>query len=240
MDEKWIWAAAAVAGGLALGSILALVVRRVLGRPGRREALRHVAAPTSIFVFWLFTAAGVLVAIAVSSPDTLRPIPADILAWLPDLAIAGLLLLAGYALGVMVSAAVGRIVTRASGTRHRALENVVRTAVLAAAVVIALGQLDVDTTILDILVAATAFGTAAALAGIAVVGARAVAPDVAAGRNLQRTLRVGSRIETGSIAGTVSALGVSHLVVLTDQGQMHVPYTLVTSQPLLIVEAADT
>jgi uncharacterized membrane protein len=239
MDEKWIWATIAVGGGLMLGSICGFLVRRLLGRPGRRPALQQVAAPASIFVFWLLTAAGALVAIAVSSPDTLRPIPADILAWLPNAAIAGLLLLAGYALGLMVSTAVGRMMTRASGTRHRGLERAARTGVFAGAVVLALGQLDVDTTTLNILIAAAAFGFAAALAGIAVVGARSVAPDVAAGRNLQRTLRVGSRIEAGAITGTISELGISHLVLDTAAGAMHVPYTLIAGQPLLIIEAAE-
>ncbi len=239
MDEKWIWASIAVVAGLTLGSVCGLLVRRLLGRPGRRPALQQVAAPASIFVFWVLTAAGALVAIAVSSPDTLRPIPADVLAWLPNVAIAGLLLLGGYALGLMVATAVGRMVTRASGTRHRGLERATRTAVFAGAVVLALGQLDVDTTTLNILIAAAAFGLAAALAGIAIVGARSVAPDVAAGRNLQRTLSVGSRIETGSITGTIAELGISHLVLDTGAGVMHMPYSLIAGQPLLIIEAAE-
>ncbi len=239
MDEKWIWASVAVAGGLILGSICGFLIRRVLGRKGRRPTLQQVATPTSIFVFWVLTAAGALIAIAVSSPDTLRPIPADVLAWLPNVGIAGLLLLAGYALGLMVSTAVGRMVTRASGTRHRGLERGARMAVFAGAVVLALGQLDVDTTTLNILIAAAAFGFAAALAGITIVGAGSVAPDIAAGRNLQRTLRVGSRIESGSITGTIAELGISHLVLDTAGGAMHVPYRVIASHPLLIIEDAE-
>ena len=118
MDEQWIWAIVAVGVGLALGSICGFAIRRALGSEERRPAVQEVAPAASIFVFWVLTAAGVLVAIAVSSPETLKPIPTDLLAWLPDVAVAGLLLLAGYALGHILSAAVGRSVAGATGSRQ--------------------------------------------------------------------------------------------------------------------------
>lgn len=233
MDERWIWAAAAVGAGLLLGAFLALVIRRSLDREERRRALREISGPLSVFVFWIVTAAGIVTAVAVSSPDTLEPIPADILAWLPDAALAGLLLIAGYALGLTLATAVGRAVARASGQRHRPFEQIVRSAVFAGAVILALSQIGVDTTILNILIAAVAFGVTGALAGIAVVGVRSVAPDVAAGRNLQRVLDVGTRIRVGAIEGVIAELQISHAVLETDDGRLLVPYSRIAPEPIL-------
>ena len=60
--------------------------------------MQEIAGPASIFVFWLATSAGVVAAMAMTNPETLEPIPSDILRWLPNVLAAGLILLVGYAL----------------------------------------------------------------------------------------------------------------------------------------------
>lgn len=233
MDEKWIWAAVAIGAGLVVGAVLAVMIRRALDREESRPALREIAGPLSIFAFWLAVAVGLVTAVAVSSPETLEPIPADILAWLPDAAIAGLLMIGGYALGLTLATALRRGLARATGQRHRPLERAVRVAVFAGAVILALSQVGVDTTVLNILIAAAAFGIAAALAGIVIVGVRSVAPDVAAGRNLQRVLDEGSRVRVAGIEGVVVELQISHAVLETEEGRLHVPYGSIAGEPIL-------
>jgi hypothetical protein len=238
MDEKWIWASAAVIGGLVLGSIVRFVVRRLLDHDGRRPAVREVAGPASVFGFWLVTATGILLAVAVSSPETLRPVPRDLLDWVPNAAVAGLFLIGGYALGLTVAAGVGGVVARTSGRRRRWLERGVRTAIFVGAGILAMDQIGVDTTILQILIAAAAGGAAAALAGIVVVGSRTVASDIAAGRVLQQWL-ADATIRTTDVSGTVTELGVTHVVVEDDSGGRRlVPYSRLVDQVIELVEPA--
>jgi hypothetical protein len=216
----------AVLGGLVLGSVCGVLVRRVLDRDGRRPALREVARPSSLFVFWLLTAGGVVLAIGVGSPDTLDPVPRDIVEWVPRLAVAGLFLIAGYGIGLTVAAGLGGAIARASGQRRRWLERSVQVAVMGGAGILALDQLGVDTTILRILIAAVAGGVSVAFAGIAIVGSRSVAADIAAGRVLQRWLS-GERVVSSVVSGRVVELGVTHVVIEDEQSGKHrlVPYS---------------
>lgn len=236
MDERWIWAVVAAGAGLLLGVVAGAVIRRVLDRPERRPALRDVAGALSVFTFWMLFATGVVVAVSVSSPERLEDVPTDVLDWLPKLAVAGLLLIGGYALGLTLATAVGRGIERASGRRNRLLERAVRTAVFAAALVLALRQIGVDTTIIDIVIAGLVFAVAAAMAGTAIVGGREVSAHVAAGRTVQRLVTVGTLVEVGDVAGGVVEVEVAHLVVATGRGRMVVPYGELMKRPFLLVD----
>ena len=240
MDERWVWSVVAIVGGLGIGAVGGVFLRRFLDREDRRSEVRHIAGPSALFVFWLATATGVVLAIAFSSPETLRPIPRDILEWLPRAGIAGLFLLAGYAVGIAVATAIGRTAGQVSGRRQRGLERAVRSAVFAAAAILALSAVGVDTTILSILVAAGAFGLAAALAGIAVVGARHVAGHIAAGRALQANLRPGARIRTADLCGTVVECQVAHLVLEEPDGTRQlVPWASLMNQVITVEYPED-
>ena len=236
MNERWIWAAIAVGAGLLLGAAVAIVIRRQLSRAHRRVAAQEIAKPLSTFVFWIVFAAGVLVAVAVSSPENLETVPTELLAWLPRLAVAGLLLIGGYAVGLTIAAAVGRAVERVAGHRNRMLERTVRTVVLAGSLILALSQVGVDTTVVNLLIAGVVFATATVLAGISVVGGRQVAAHVAAGRVLQRVIEVGMQIEAGDVAGVVAELRVAHVLVDTDDGRLLVPYGILMDKPIRIPE----
>ena len=234
MDDRWIWALAAAAGGLVLGALAGLAVRRILDRPARRPALREIAGPLGNFVFWLVVATGVVVAVAVASPESLETVPTEILNWLPTVAVAGLLLIGGYALGLTLAAAIGRPVARLSGRRNRTMERSVVVVVFAGAVILALNELGVDTTVINIVIACFSFAAALALAGIAIVGGRNVAAHVAAGRSLQRVIGVGNRIRVGDIEGVVIDLQAAHIVLDTPEGKLAVPYALIMEQSILI------
>ncbi len=240
MDERWTWSLVAIVGGLGVGAIGGALLRRFLGREDRRNEVRHIAGPAGLFLFWLATSAGIVLAIAVSSPETLRPIPRDVLVWLPRVGVAGLFLLAGYAVGVALATAIGRTAGSVSGHRQRGLERGVRSAVFAAAAVLALSTIGVDTTILGILVAAGAFGFAITLAGIAVVGTRHVAGHIAAGRTLQTNLRPGTRIRTKELCGTVVECQVTHLVLEGADGERQlVPWAALMNEVITVEHHED-
>jgi len=236
MDPRWIWAGVSIAVGTSLGWILGALLRRALARDDRRPALREIAAPLSIFAFWVLTATGIVLAVAVSSPETLRPIPRDILDWLPNVALAGLFVIGGYALGMTLAAGLGRAISRASGVRQFGVERVTRVTVFGGSIILALTQLGVDTTVLNILIAASVGGIAAALAGLSIIGSRSVAAHVAAGRVLQSSIVKGSRIRVGEIEGVVLESRVAHLLIETASGRVLVPYGGIIDQPIHLLD----
>jgi MFS family permease len=216
IDERWILAIAAVIAGFLLGSLLAVIARRALGAPGRRNALKAIATPTGTFFFWLTVIAGLVTAIGFSSPETLRPIPSDVLAWLPRVLAAGLIILAGYAGGGALSAAIATASQRAIGHRPAGLERALRWGILTTAVVVALGNIGVQTTLLQILVAGIIGTIGLTLALVAVSGGRTVASCIAASRALRPELIVGRHLTTNNLEGTITA--VRPAVIHVDRG----------------------
>lgn len=237
IDHRWIYATAALATGFLVGAVLANVARRVLGDPARRGSIQAVARPTSTFLFWLSVATGVVTGIGFTSPQTLEPIPSDILAWLPRALAAGLIILAGYAGGVTISAAIAATVERAVGQRPAMVERAIRIGVMAAAIVLALGNLGVETTSLQILIAGVVFSLGLTLALVAGLGGQRVANNVASGRALARDLALGDRLRIGEIEGTVAVIRPTVLLLDTGDATTVVPFSMLLEQPFKILRA---
>ena len=245
LDSRWIYAGSAVVAGFVIGALLATVARRVLADGHRRPAVRAVAGPTGTFLFWFCAVTGLVTALGFTSPETLRPIPSDVLAWIPRALAAGLVLLAGYAVGGAVGTGVAAAAQRAIGHRPAALERALRWGVVAIAVVLALSNLGVETTLLQIAVAGMVFSVGLAAALIAGVGSRSVAASIAAGRALREELTVGAEVTlpgtTGDVlSGTITA--VRPVVIHVEDGgggTVVVPIARLLDGPFRIVGASE-
>lgn len=229
VTDTWIWVSGAIVVGLLSGVVGAALIRRIIlhDREDRPEIV-DAARAAGIFVFLFFLSIGLVVAVGQSDPDNLDPIPHDLLNYSPRVLAAGLILIAGRAIGYAVSGVVANApgdITPRSRTQAAAA---LRLAVWVTALVLALSQLGVDTTILQIALAAVLFGTAAAFALLVGLGGRQVSGNLAAGRYLQRLVRVGDRIEVGETAGVVLAVHPATLEVeMVDGRSVHLPHSAV-------------
>lgn len=235
MTDPWIYAAGAVIIGLLSGVIGAALVRAIIlkGRDDRPE-MHDAARATSTFLFLFFTALGVIVAIGFTNPETLEPIPADVLRKSPRILSAGLILIAGraiaFAFGGMVNSAFA-----ASTSRVRSqIATAGRFLVYAVSLVLALSQLGVDTTILSIIAAAVVFGLAGAFALLIGLGGRELGGELAAGRHLARLVRVGDVIAVDEIEGEIVALHPASVEVNVGGDSLHVPNTRLTRGSLRV------
>ena len=227
MIDPWIYATGAILVGLLSGIVGAALVRRIIlnGREDRPE-MHDAARATATFLFLFFTALGVIVAIGFTNPDTLEPIPADLLRKSPRVLAAGLILIAAraiaYAVGGMVNSAFGGSTARLRGQ----VSAVVSVLVYAVAIVLALSQLGVDTTILSILAGAAAFGAAGAFALLIGLGGRELGGELAAGRYLQRLVRVGDIVDVDGLRGRIVALHPASVELSTEDGaSVHIANT---------------
>lgn len=217
MDDRLLQAAVAAGLGLVVGLAAAVVARRLLGDDRRPPALRAIAQPLARFLFWIGVIGGLIVALSVTRPDTLDGVPADLLGWLPNLLAAGLLVFAASVLGGVLAVAVGGAIRRATGARSTVAERAIRWGIVSAGVVLALGNLGVRTTSLQIVVAGVVFGLALTLALLAGLGGREVAGAIALGRSLGSDLRVGDEIVLpDGRTGTICALRPAHAVVRVE------------------------
>jgi hypothetical protein len=226
-------------GGLVLGSILAPITRKWLAaRP--QEAIRSSAKSAGSFVFGLFVALGLIGALGVASPDSLKPLPGDMAKFVPRAVVAGLLVIGGRIVAGLVVTAVGRAMLRATGRQPKAVLRTLEMSIIALVSLVAAGQLGIDTTILNILVAAIAFGAALALALLIGVGGREVSGEIAAGRALARYLSVGDHVSVGTTSGTINALQPTVVVIQTADGTVAVRNSVVHDGPLAFERRSAT
>ena len=185
MIDPWIFATGAIVVGLLSGVVGAALVRRIILTDRSDYPEVHDAArASSMFLFLFFASMGVIVAIGFINPETLEPIPAEILRESPRVLAAGLILIAARALAF----AVGGLVNGAfegSGARMRSqMASLGRMLVYSVAIVLALSQLGVETTILSIIVGGVVFAGGLAFALLVGLGGRELGGELAAGRYL--------------------------------------------------------
>jgi len=237
MINHWVLGLIALGSGLLLGELAGRIARGTLSRPDRSTEVREMARAVGSVVFWGCTAVGVFVAVASASRDSLEEVPDRVARFVPNLLVAGLIVLAGWAIAVGVSAAVGQSALRASGVRHRGLERVLRVSLLGTAAALALGQLGVDTTILALGLGVVAGGPVLALSLLTAFGGRGVATQLAAGRALRQQLRVDYMLEFvpvggEAVSGRIVAMHAVTVEVETVSGDhVHVPLDLLLQSP---------
>lgn len=235
MNDNAVYAAIAVISGIVVGTVGGGLTRRFLNDERRKRQLRVVAAPAAALVFWVAMATGIAIGVGLLAPDTLRPLPGRVLAYIPRVLVAGLLLIVGYAAAAATTVVLSGGLARATGRTRREAALSLRIAIMATVMLLALGQLGVDTTVLTIAVAALLFGAATAVALLIGLGGRDLAREVAAGRYLRRIVRPGDHITTGQIMGRITTLHPATTEVETDTAStLHVPHTQLLSDPIRI------
>lgn len=231
-DAQWIWAAVALGSGLLFGEIAGRLLRN---RLAGREDPTQVSGASAVgsFVFWASTAVGLVVATAIIDVEALEELGDRLADNLPQLLSAFLLLIVGYAVAVAVAATVGQSARKATGVRQVALERALRILIMVAAVVVALTEVGVESSMLVVLVAVAVGTPALALALLSAGGGRDVAAEIAAGRTLRHRLHPGLRISVGEHAGTVVALHATSVEIETGSGErILLPNRVVASGPV--------
>jgi hypothetical protein len=205
MDELWQWAIGAVAVGITSGLAGAGLLMLALTKGREHDPIyRDSARAMAIACFVFFTTAGFVVAVSIVNRDSFEDIPAQLVDVLPRILVAGLILVVGRAIALAAGSYVGQMIVAAGARVREQAAMLVRTVVTAAAVVIAMAQLGVDTTLLQIVGGALLFGVAAAAALLIGFGGRGMAAEVAAGRYLARLVQVGETIEVAIDGEAVS------------------------------------
>lgn len=232
MDERALYAAAAVAGGVIVGTLAGGLTRRAILRGRKRH---EMAAPAAALIFWVVLATGIAVGAGLLAPDALRPLPGRLLAYLPDILVAGLMLIVGYAAATLTAVILSGSLARATGrTRRQAALNL-RIAIMIAVTLLALNQLGVNTTLLTIAAAAVLFGIATAMALLIGLGGRDLAREVAAGRYLRRILKPGDHVQTDQLHGRVVALHPATTEIDADTATAtHIPHTRLLAATLRV------
>jgi small-conductance mechanosensitive channel len=162
-----------------------------------------------------------------------------IFGYVPNLIVAALILLVGFALGNMARDAVAVALRSGSPQQRELLPVGAKVLTVALTGVIAVGQVGIDNTVLVTILTVI---VGAALAGGALafgLGARTLVSNLIGSRDMRRDCRVGEVIRIGSAEGRILQLGQTSAVLETEEGRLTVPAKLFLEQACLLVEGTD-
>lgn len=162
-----------------------------------------------------------------------------IIGYVPNLIVAALILVVGFALGNMARNAVAVALRSGSPQQRELLPAGAKILTVGITGVIAAGQVGLDN---SVLVAILTVIVGAALAGAALafgLGARTLVGNLIGSREMRRECRVGEVIRIGSAEGRILQLGQTSAVLETEEGRLTVPGKLFHEQACLVVERTE-
>ena len=176
-------------------------------------------------VFSAFLVAGLTTALGFVNTEARDQIPQDLVDYIPSMLSAAIVLIGSNVLAQLVQTALERTVGRMGSPALRNAPAIARSTILAFGGILAAAQLGVDTTIINIAVAALLFSIGLGAALMIGLGSRDVSGEVAAGRAVRRMVAPGDHIEAGDISGEVLAIQSVAVEVATDDGAVLLPHS---------------
>jgi hypothetical protein len=158
-----------------------------------------------------------------------------ILAYIPQVILAGLIIISGYLLGVITRGLVAGILGEKP---QHLLPRLAQAAVVTAAVLTGLGQMAIDisfiTDVIVILLAAFVGGLSIAFA----LGSRQLVANLLARRDLER-YRIGSRIQIDGVEGRIIEILNTAVVLESEAGTTTIPAARFSATDVLLLHSAD-
>lgn len=204
--NEWIQVAIAIAAGVVIGLVASRIVHSVVGSSSRPEPLQRSAGPLSSLVMAIGVIGGLVMALGIIQPAALDQLTNDVIAFIPKLLSAAIIVIAANVISAFASTALSGALGRLPIQTQRLAQNLVRATIVTLAVLLAVGQLGVNTDVLNLGVAAVFFGLAASLTLLIGMGGNGVAREVAATRAMRRLVKTGDTIEVGEFRGSVVAI----------------------------------
>ena len=160
---EWILFAGFIVGGIVVGRIAGSLTNKVLSRPARPQPIQEAAKPLSSLVMYGFIITGLMIALGILQPSAAQEIPRDLIAFMPRLLTAAIIVIGANVVTSFVQAALHPMMGRSSGSVQRQVNTAVKVLIVGLATVIAVTQIGIDTTIINIVLGALFFGLAASM-----------------------------------------------------------------------------
>jgi flagellar biosynthesis protein FliQ len=241
--NDWISVAASIGGGLLVGVVLSRVVAIALGRPSRPQPIQDSARPLASLAFSVGLVSGLLVALGIVQPDAVAQLRNDAVAFVPKILTAVIIVILANVLSSFAVAALGQVLARATPAVQRQAAGLARGLILVMALLLAVGTLGIDTTVVNLGVAAAFFAVAASFTLLVGLGGRTVASEVASSRAVRRLVKVGDVITVGQpadqISGAIIALHPTAVELQVGDDVVLVPSSRIVSETLGVERVAD-
>ncbi|UCC85746.1 MAG: mechanosensitive ion channel [Anaerolineales bacterium] len=215
-------------------AFLAGLLRRIgIDRLAERAGATHILAESGFdpsaanliarLVYWLVLLVFVLAAAESLGLRGVADTFGGLLAYLPNVLAAALILLLGSLVARVVGDAVGALATQSGASAGPIVGQAVRYALLTFVVILALEQLGVETTLLTTVAIALIAATALALALAFGLGSREVARNIMAGFHASEEFTLGQSLTVRGHTGRLVHIGTVKSVIETEAGRVSLP-----------------
>ncbi|HUF27384.1 MAG TPA: mechanosensitive ion channel domain-containing protein [Gemmatimonadaceae bacterium] len=245
---KLLGAAVLLAAGLLLGLLLREVVSRLIRAVGRivpERLLRHgVPRPSlkreaadgiGLVVFWAVFLFFVAAAVNLLGLPVLGASLAAIVAYVPRLIGAALILVAGLLIGNLAREAAAAAAAAAGSPFALAIGQIVRGAILVAAGLLAVAELGIDITLLTAILSVTLLAVLGAFALAFGLGAREAVSNIIGAHYVRQTFEIGQRVRIGEIEGTIAAITATSVILQSAQGRVVIPARLFSETVAMVL-----
>lgn len=251
-QARLVTAVVLLAIGLLLAFLLRMLAVRVVGAferalpgPALRTSFAGVARERriadivgsvvswAVLLFFVATAANAL------GLALLSTVVSSLSVFVPRVFAAVLILVAGLVMGHLARAAVAATAAGAGTSFGAGLGQVVRIAIVTAAVLIAVAELGVD---IALLTAMFSVALAALLGGFALafgLGARTAISNIIGSHYLRQRFEVGQTVRIGGIEGTIAELSATSVILDAPEGRTIVPAKQFGEMPSTLLMKKD-
>lgn len=233
--NSWILVAIAIIGGIIVGFVLSRLVGAFVDSESRPEPIRQVARPLSSLAMAIGVVGGLVIALGIIQPDSLDRLTEDAIGFIPKVLSAVIIVIVANVLSSFATTALSQALSRMPAHIERQATMLVRGVIVALAVLLAVGQLGVNTDVVNLGVAAVFFGIAASLTLLVGLGGHGVAREVASTRALKRLVGLGDTVTVGDTSGVVAAVHPTAVeLTLNDGATVLVPSSRFVNQRIAI------
>ncbi len=191
-------------------------------------------------LYWLVLALAAVIAVDTLDVPLFRTWMDNLAGYLPRLAVAAILVLSGIVAGRLARNAILQTASRGTAPQARNLARLTQVSIVAAAALIAAGQLGLDVSLLTnvfLIVMSAALGAAALAFGL---GAREVVADILAMHYVNKSYRIGQVVRVGSEQGRIVRTTRTSVLLESAEGELSIPGRHFADSPCtLLSEEAD-
>lgn len=209
------------------------------GPTGRIRLAAPLIAAISAAVFWLVFLMFVALAAEAVGITAVGRWLSKAGSYLPVLLAAGLIVAVGVFAGEFVRRLVSAAAAAAGVSQAELLGRMAQAAIMVAALIIGLDQIEIDVTFLIIIIAVIVGGVLAGLSLAFGLGARGYVSNVIGAQEVRGRYQAGQHVRVGEIEGTVIEITATSVVIAAKTGIVHVPAARFVEQ-IAVLKSEDT
>jgi small-conductance mechanosensitive channel len=211
-------------------------ISRMLSNAGLDPSIANLLARLT---YWLILFIFVLAAAESVGLIGISEMLNRLVGYLPNVLAAALILLLGSLIAQVVGDALRGMANQAGVAAGPALGQIVRYTLLVFTIILALGQLGIQTDLLTIAASALVIATTLALALAFGFGSRDLARNIMAGYHAKEAFQEGQQLSVRNHSGQLLSIGPVKATIKTKDGMVSLPNSVLTEEEVTVLEPGE-